>query len=57
MRRRRGGAGRGAAAGRGRKAGELRERAVGEQVEMGFEIDVVEGEAAIDDLVREASGP
>ena len=40
-----------------RKAGELRELAVGEQVEMGFEIDVVEGEAAIDDLVREASGP
>ena len=39
-----------------RKAGELVEMAVGDEVEMGFEIDVVEGEAAIDELAREAAG-
>ncbi len=38
-----------------RAAGELVELAVGQQVEMGFEIEVVEGEAALGDLVREAS--
>jgi len=38
-----------------RKAGELVELAVGDEVEMGFEIDVVEGERAIDGLIHEAS--
>jgi hypothetical protein len=38
-----------------RAAGELVELAVGEELQMGFELDVVEGEAALDQLAREAA--
>ncbi len=39
-----------------RAAGELVELPVGDEVEMGIELDVVEGEAALDELSREISG-
>jgi hypothetical protein len=39
-----------------RAAGELVELPVGAEAEMGFEIDVVEGEAALDELVRDVTG-
>lgn len=38
-----------------RAAGELVELAVGEEIEAGFELEVVEGEAALDQLAREAA--
>jgi hypothetical protein len=38
-----------------RAAGELVELAVGEEIEAGFELEVVEGEAALDRLAREAA--
>jgi len=41
---------------RERQAGRLVELEVGECIEAGFEIDVVEGAEGIDELVREASG-
>jgi hypothetical protein len=38
-----------------RAAGELVELAVGEEIETGFELEVVAGEAALDRLAREAA--